>query len=149
MTTVYEFAGGEPAFQSLAAAHHQRCLEDEVLNHPFSHEGGNPDHVRRLGWYLGEVFGGPPLFTERCGDHTHVLDMHAHQGMDPDLGERFLRCFITAIDDAGLPDDPKFREVLRSYMKWATDEVMSYDPPDTVVERLQPVPHWSWDGLQR
>ena len=34
MTTVYEFAGGEPAFQALAAAHHQRCLEDEVLNHP-------------------------------------------------------------------------------------------------------------------
>jgi hemoglobin len=148
MTTVYEHAGGEAAFQALAAAHHQRCLDDPVLSHPFSH-GGHPEHVARLGWYLAEVFGGPPLYSRRCGDHSFVLEMHAHQGMDDDLGERFVRCFVAAADDAGLPDDLAFREVLHDYMHWATDEVLSYDAPDTVVERLQPVPHWSWDGLQR
>jgi hemoglobin len=35
---MFEFAGGEPAFLALATAHHRRCLEDPVLNHPFSHD---------------------------------------------------------------------------------------------------------------
>jgi hypothetical protein len=29
--SVFEFAGGEPAFLALAAAHHERCLADPVL----------------------------------------------------------------------------------------------------------------------
>ena len=46
--TLYEFAGGEPAFLALAAAHHARCLADPELNHPFSHADLNPAHVQRL-----------------------------------------------------------------------------------------------------
>jgi hemoglobin len=56
--SIYGFAGGEPAFRALAAAHHQRCLEDPVLEHPFSHPG-NPEHVERLADYWSEAFGGP------------------------------------------------------------------------------------------
>jgi hypothetical protein len=56
---------------ALAAAHHRRCLEDPVLNHPFSHPG-NPQHVQRLADYWAEVFGGPHAIrktsaaTQRC-----------------------------------------------------------------------------------
>ncbi len=57
-SSVFEFAGGEQAFLALATAHHERCLQDPVLNHPFSHPG-HPDHVQRLGSYWAEVFGGP------------------------------------------------------------------------------------------
>ena len=28
--SIYEFAGGEPAFLALATAHHERCLQDPV-----------------------------------------------------------------------------------------------------------------------
>ena len=41
-TTLFEFAGGEPAFLALATAHHARCLADPELNHPFSHEDLDP-----------------------------------------------------------------------------------------------------------
>ena len=47
--SLFEFAGGEPAFQRLAAAHHARCLADPELNHPFSKRDGHPMHVERLG----------------------------------------------------------------------------------------------------
>lgn len=50
--SMFEFAGGETAFLALAAAHHQRCLRDPVLNHAFSHPG-NPRHVQRLANYWG------------------------------------------------------------------------------------------------
>jgi hemoglobin len=145
--SVYEYAGGTPAFLALAAAHHQRCLDDPVLEHPFSH-GGDPHHLEHLAAYWAEVFGGPATYSANHGGHTFMLRLHAGQGMEDDLGERFLSCFVLAADDAGLSADPELRETLRAYMRWAVDEVMGYNTADAVVEELLSTPHWSWDGLQ-
>jgi hemoglobin len=65
--TLFEFAGGEPAFLALAAAHHERCLRDPDLNHPFSHPGQHPQHVERLAAYWAEVMGGPPTYSASGG----------------------------------------------------------------------------------
>ncbi len=46
-----------------------------------------------------------------------------------DLGRRFIACFVRAADDAGLPEDPEFRAVLRAYLEWAVGEVIVYGPP--------------------
>ena len=95
---MFEFAGGEPAFRALAAAHHERCLQDPELNHPFSHPG-HPDHVARLGAYWAEVFGGPPRYSESCGGHSAMLHIHAASGAEDDLGDRFVACFVQAADE--------------------------------------------------
>src|SRR3954470_4213810 len=112
--TLFEFAGGAPAFLALATAHHARCLADPELNHPFSHDGQHPQHVERLAAYWGEVLGGPPTYTRTCGDESIVLTMHARNGHLGALGERFLDCFVRALVDAGLPADPTFREAMRA-----------------------------------
>lgn len=52
-STLYEYAGGDAAFLRLARAHHERCLADPELNHPFSHPGQHPHHVERLAAYWG------------------------------------------------------------------------------------------------
>jgi len=145
--SMYEFAGGAPAFLALAAAHHQRCLDDPVLNHAFSHPG-NPEHVQRLADYWAEVFGGPPRFSGSFGGHSAMLAIHAGQGAESDLGERFVACFVQAADDVGLPGDPEFRAGLRAYMEWAVDEVMGYSPREATVAGGLPMPHWGWDGLE-
>lgn len=145
--SVFESAGGEPAFLALATAHHQRCLADPVLNHPFSHPG-QPDHVTRLASYWAEVFGGPPRYSRDYGGHSAMLGVHAGQGADEELGERFVDCFVAAADDAALPADPELRAALRSYMIWAVGEVMSYSPRGSRVASDLPVPRWSWDGLR-
>jgi hemoglobin len=145
--SLYEFAGGEPAFLALADAHHARCLADPELNHPFSHPGQNPHHVERLAAYWAEVMGGPPRYSNACGDHSSMLQMHAGNGDMTDLGQRFVACFVAAADDAGLPADREFRAALRSYMIWAVGEILAFGPPDATVPRDLPVPHWTWDGL--
>jgi hemoglobin len=145
--SIFEFAGGESAFLTLAAAHHERCLQDPVLNHPFSHPG-HPDHVARLASYWAEVFGGPAIYSQSCGGHSAMLAIHAGQGAEADLGARFVRCFVQAADDAGLPDDPEFRAALRSYMEWAVRNVLDYSPPGSEVPPNLAAPRWSWDGLQ-
>jgi hemoglobin len=144
---LYEFAGGEAAFLALAQAHHARCLADPELNHPFSHIDQHPQHVERLAAYWGEVMGGPPLYSETCGDEPGVLRMHAGNGDMSDLGNRFVACFVLALDDAELPADPAFREAMRAYMRWAVDNVLSYPEQEDVPPRVG-IPRWDWSGLQ-
>jgi hemoglobin len=145
-TTLFEYAGGEAAFLRLAAANHQRCLDDPVLNHPFSRME-HPDHVERLAAYWAEVFGGPTRFSDRFGGHTAMLDVHAGIGeVDADLGDRFVACFLGALDDAGLPEDPAFRSAMRAYIEWATTETLGYAPEGSQVPQDLPMPRWGWEG---
>jgi len=146
--TLFDFAGGMPAFLALAQSHHARCLADPELNHPFSHPNQHPEHTERLGAYWAEVMGGPPVYSSTCGDQSAVLRMHAGNGDMTDLGRRFIRCFVLAADDAGLPSDPAFRAALRDYMEWAVMNVLIEVPEDKVPAGLA-MPRWSWDGLQR
>ena len=146
--TLYEFAGGESAFQALAQAHHARCLADPELNHPFSHTDNRPDHVQRLAAYWAEVMGGPAEYSAHNADpETAVLRLHAGNGDLTDLGRRFLDCFVRAQDDAGLPTDPEFRAALRAYMAWAVEDVLAYPDPDAAIPADLATPRWSWDGL--
>src|SRR3954469_13386091 len=103
--TLFDFAGGEPAFRDLAAAHHARCLADPELNHPFSHADLNPAHVQRLAAYWAEVLGGPPRYSALPAAQTSMQRLHAGNGETGDLGRRFVACFVTAMDDVGLPAD--------------------------------------------
>jgi hemoglobin len=73
--------------------------------------------------------------------------MHAGNGDMTDLGRRFIECFVQSADDAGLPDDPRFRRALRDYMVWAVDDVLAYSAEGAVVPSRLPMPHWTWDGL--
>ena len=142
---MYEFAGGEEAFLALAAAHHERCLQDPELNHPFSH-GTAPHHLEHLAAYWAEVFGGPTRYSNSHGGHSAMLEIHARQGSGDDYGPRFVACFMQAADDVGLPDEPDFRAQLRAYMEWATEEVIAYAPPDAQVQPGLPIPRWGWNG---
>ena len=74
--------------------------------------------------------------------------MHAGNGDMGDFGERFLDCFVHALDDAKLPKDPAFREAMSAYTRWAVDNVLSYSPVDAVVPVGLRMPRWGWNGLE-
>jgi hemoglobin len=143
--SIFEFAGGERAFLALASAHHERCLQDPVLNHPFSHPG-QPDHLERLAAYWAEVFGGPARYSELWGDQSTMLEVHARTGAGDDFGPRFVACFMQAADDVGLPEDGEFRDVLRAYMTWAVGDVLSYSPGEAQVPNGLQIRQWTWTG---
>jgi hemoglobin len=147
--TLFDHAGGEPAIFALATAHHARCLADPELNHPFSHPDQNPQHVQRLAAYWVEVLGGPTRFSDSYGDQASVVYLHSGNGDMSDLGRRFVECFVQAVDDANLPADPEFRAAMRAYMEWAVADVLSYSDAQPDKQHALPMPHWSWDGLQR
>jgi len=144
-SSIYEFAGGDVAFLALAAAHHERCLQDPELNHLFSH-GVHPAHIENLAFYWAEVFGGPARYSELHGGHSAMLKIHAREGSGEDFPKRFVACFMQAADDVGLPEDPEFRAAIRAYMEWAVEEVDSYAPADAQVPQDLPAPRWGWSG---
>ena len=146
--SLYEIAGGDAVFLALARAHHARCLADPELNHPFSHPDQHPQHLERLAAYWAEVLGGPPVYSQSCGDQSTLIRMHSGNGDVTDLERRFVECFVQAADDAGLPADPEFRAALRAYMEWAVVEINAHPETNAVIPAGLAMPHWSWDGLQ-
>jgi hemoglobin len=145
--SIFERAGGAPAFSALAAAHHRRCLEDPELSHAFE-QMANPRHVEALADYWAEVFGGPPRYSDAGLGQSGMLALHAGQGAGSDFGSRFAVCFAQAIDDAGLSDDAELRQALTAYMAWAVDEVVALAPPGATVAPRLPTPRWGWHGLE-
>lgn len=148
MQSVYDAAGGDEGIMRLAEAWHARVLDDEVVGHAFSH-GYHPEHTRRLAAYWAEALGGPPTYTEQYGDETTVVRMHSGNGEHSDMDRRAIACFDEALSDAGLTAEP-LRDVLHDYFAWATTTAMAryHESADDVPDGL-PMPHWSWDGLQR
>jgi hemoglobin len=143
--SIFEAAGGRQAFLGLADAWHARCLADPVVSHAFSH-GFHPQHTERLAAYWAEALGGPGEFTESMGSESGVLRMHAGNGEHREMDERAIACFAQALDDAGLPDDPKLRTALKTYFGWATARLSGHpesadDVPDDVA-----IARWSWSG---
>jgi hemoglobin len=143
--TIFDFVGGDPAFRALAAELHERCLQDPVLNHPFSH-ASDPAHLEHLATYLAEVFGGPARYSGSLGGHSGMLQIHAGQGAGEDYGTRFAACFTQAVDDASSRTTPSSG---RSSARSSTPRLRRScrtRPATPWCRRGQPLPRWSWSG---
>lgn len=143
--TLYEAAGGRDAFVALAHAWHARCLADPVVSHAFSH-GYHPQHTERLAAYWAEALGGPSDYTGAMGDESSVVRMHSGHGEHREMDERAQHCFAQALDDAGIPADPRLRASLKAYFRWATSALTAYPQSADLVPARLALPRWSWDG---
>jgi len=143
--SLYDAAGGMPAMVALAHAWHERCLADPVVSHAFSH-GYHPDHTARLASYWAEALGGPVDYTASVMDQSEVVRMHSGNGPHDDMDRRALDCFVAALDDAGLPDDPALRSALTAYFTWGIAELNHRYATVAEVPDDLPLPAWSWEG---
>src|SRR5437870_6013118 len=105
MQSVYEAAGGDEGLVRLAEAWHARVMADEVVSHAFSH-GFHPQHSERLAAYWAEALGGAHTYSERYGDETTVVRIHAGNGPHQAMDQRAIACFDQALEDG--------------YFAWAT-----------------------------
>jgi len=148
MQSVYDAAGGIDGLVRLAHAWHSRVLADEIVSHAFSH-GVHPQHSERLAAYWAEALGGPASYSQACGDESSVVRIHSGNGAHEEMDQRGIACFDQALDDVGLSQSERLRQVLHDYFAWATTTPMARypDSADDVPDGLS-IPRWSWDGLQ-
>jgi len=115
------------------------------VSHAFSH-GYHPQHSERLAAYWAEALGGPSDYTDSMGDQSGVVRLHSGNGEHVEMDERAQICFAQALDDAGLPDDPRLRSTLKAYFRWATDAMAAYPKSPRDVPAGLALTRWSLDG---
>src|SRR5262249_33022655 len=114
MKSLYEHAGGEEALHRVEEVFYSKVLADPVLRTLFTER--RPHHVDRLTAFTAESFGGPERFTREVG-FQHIIDVHRHLKITDDQRERFVALYLESLDEAGLPNDERFRGAVRSHLE--------------------------------
>jgi hemoglobin len=143
MSTLYEWAGGEPAFEGLINAFYDRVQSDALLS-PLFPGGVTAEHrLHVIAWWC-EVFGGPARYTAQHGGYEHMVAKHRGLAITPEQRFRFASLMSLAADDAALPDDPEFRSAFMAYVEWGTRLALANSQPGADVAAHAPVPRWGW-----
>ena len=143
MKSLYEHAGGDTALHRLEELFYDKVLADPLLRLQFTER--RPHHVEHLTWFTAESFGGPERFTRELG-FQYIINVHRHLNITDAQRERFATLYMEAADEAGLPDDPPFREALRSHVDFGTGVAQQNSRAASEVELhpIREVPKWDW-----
>jgi hemoglobin len=141
--TLYEWAGGQEAFERLINAFYDRVEDDELLAPLFGGTVG-AEHRRNVVAWWSEVFGGPSRYTDELGGYDRMLGKHRGLAITPEQRFRFASLMSLAADDAGLPDDPEFRSAFVAYASGARGWRSTTPKPGAEVFAHAPVPRWGW-----
>jgi hemoglobin len=145
METLYEHAGGREALRHFIDVFYTSVLADPLLQPLFG--SGRPEHVDHLTDFDAESFGGPDDFTRHLG-FAHLISVHRGLKITEEQRQRFVHLYMAAADTAGLPEDPPFREALRSHVEFGSHVAMqnSRAETDDQLHPLREVPKWEWSG---
>lgn len=141
--SIFEHAGGREALRRFVEIFYASLLADPLLQPVFG--AGDPHHVDHLTMFEAESFGGPDEFTRRLG-FQHLIDVHRGLRITEPQRGRFVQLYLAAADKAGLPDDERFREALRTHVEFGTQVAKqnSHAATDADLHPLREVPHWDW-----
>jgi hemoglobin len=144
MESLYDHAGGQDGLHRFVDTFYQSLLADPLLQPLFGQ--GRAEHVTHLTAFTAETFGGPDAFSREMGGFLHLIAVHRGLKIEEEQRLRFVELYMAAADHAGLPDDPPFREALRSHVEFGTQVAMqnSHAETDDQLHPLREVPHWDW-----
>jgi hemoglobin len=145
MPSLFEFAGGEDALHGLEQVFYDSVLADPVLQPLFG--AGQPQHVDHLTAFTAECFGGPDRFSRELG-FAHLIAVHRGLEISEEQRQRFVDLYVAALDTAGMPADPAFRDAVREHIEFGTRVAMqnSHADTDDELHPLREVPRWTWAG---
>lgn len=140
--TLYEWAGGQEAFERLTDVFYTHVHDDPLLAPLFAH--ADDDHAHHVAQWLGEVFGGPAAYTQEHGGYPAMLAHHLGRGLTEQQRARWAQLIAAAADQAGLPADPEFRSAFVAYVEWGSRLAVANSQPGVTPPPEAPVPRWGW-----
>jgi hemoglobin len=142
---LYEHAGGEEGLHRLEDYFYTSVLADPLLQPLFG--SGQPQHVDHLTAFTAESFGGPDRFTAELG-FEHLIEVHRGLRITEEQRLRFVELYMAALDALGMPEDPPFREAVRSHLEFGSRVAMqnSNATSDEELHPIREVPIWTWEG---
>ncbi|MFZ1997009.1 MAG: CDGSH iron-sulfur domain-containing protein [Solirubrobacteraceae bacterium] len=141
--TLFEWAGGFPALLRLTRRFYEvHVPEDSLLSGLFSQM--SPDHPQRVASWLGQVFGGPPAYSEHYGEYDRMISQHLDKALTPEQRARWVLLLTRSADEVGLPADAEFRAAFTAYLEWGSRIALENSQPGVHPPPHMPVPRWWW-----
>ena len=140
--SIYEHAGGAEALRRLMRLFYAKVKSDPLLEPLFG--GMSPEHPDRVALWLGEVFGGPAAYTEGRGGYPAMVLAHINRDISEAQRERWIELLYASLDQAGLPDDDRFRRTFKGYVEWGTRVAQRNSQIGFTRPRDAHVPTWDW-----
>jgi hemoglobin len=119
--SVFELAGGEPAFRELVGRFYAGVATDPVLR-PVYPEEDLAGATERLTLFLIQYWGGPSTYTERRG-HPRLRLRHQPFTIGPAEREAWLRQMTAAVESMDFA--PGVRKALLDYFDAASTAMMN------------------------
>jgi CDGSH-type Zn-finger protein/truncated hemoglobin YjbI/ferredoxin len=141
--TLFQWAGGFPALLRLTRRFYEvHVPTDPLLSALFSQM--SPDHPQRVASWLGQVFGGPPAYSERYGEYDRMISQHLDKALTPEQRARWVQLLARSADEVGLPADAEFRAAFTAYLEWGSRIALENSQPGVHPPPHMPVPRWWW-----
>jgi hemoglobin len=142
--TLYEWAGGKAALESLTKLFYEKVLSDDLLYPVFKDMA--PDHSRHVAHFIGEVFEGPSEYTSNdAGSHYKMIQHHIGKRLDEHKRKRWMDLLLQSADEIGLASDPEFRSALVGYLEWGSRiAVINSEKTENPIDKNEPMPKWGW-----
>ncbi|TDE14601.1 group II truncated hemoglobin [Dyadobacter psychrotolerans] len=141
--TLYEWAGGMPAFEELTNVFYDKVLKDELLEPVFKQMSG--EHRLHVAHFIAEVFGGPELYSTEEGSHFKMIQKHLFKHLTEQHRKRWVTLLLQTADEINLPDDPEFRSAFVAYIEWGTRiAVLNSNTDQLLMNPTEPMPKWGW-----
>nr|WP_042189488.1 antibiotic biosynthesis monooxygenase [Kibdelosporangium sp. MJ126-NF4]CEL18718.1 Hemoglobin-like protein HbO [Kibdelosporangium sp. MJ126-NF4]CTQ96430.1 Hemoglobin-like protein HbO [Kibdelosporangium sp. MJ126-NF4] len=144
--TLYEWAGGIEAFEKLFTAFYAKVADDPVLAPVFAHM--DPKHPKHVAAWLGEVFGGPKVYSEGHGGHPHMVSRHLGRALTETHRRHWVALLIDTADEVGLPAEAEFRSAFVGYLEWGTRMAVMFSQPGLDPSVPEPMPTWGWGEVR-
>jgi CDGSH-type Zn-finger protein/truncated hemoglobin YjbI len=141
--TLFEWCGGLPALTRMTRIFYEKHVPEDPLLAPLF-ANMSPDHPQRVARWLGEVFGGPKLYSESYGGYDRMISQHVGKELTEEKRGRWVQLICRSAQEAGLPGDAEFQAAFRSYIEWGSRIAVENSQPGAKPPPNMPMPRWSW-----
>ena len=141
--TLFEWCGGLPALTRMTRLFYEKHVPEDPLLAPLFADM-SPDHPQRVAKWLGEVFGGPKLYSEGYGGYQRMISQHLGKELTEEMRARWVALLCLSGEEAGLPSDPEFQAAFRSYIEWGSRVALENSQPGAKPPSQMPMPRWWW-----
>lgn len=118
--SIYELAGGAPAFRRLVDAFYARVEQDPLLRPMFPADLAPGKEHQLL--FLTQYFGGPSTYSALRG-HPRLRMRHAPFPIDEAARDAWLNHMLAALDEAAIPEPA--RSAMQAYFERAASAMIN------------------------
>jgi CDGSH-type Zn-finger protein/truncated hemoglobin YjbI len=141
--SLFEWCGGLPALTRMTRIFYEKHVPEDPLLAPLF-ANMSPDHPQRVARWLGEVFGGPSLYSESYGGYKRMISQHLGKELTEEARARWVELLSLSASEARLPADAEFQAAFRSYLEWGSRIALENSQPGAKPPPEMPMPRWWW-----